>query len=276
VTISEGNLPSGTTPPTGYSLLGQQVSITAPAASAAAPLKLEFRLDASLINGGALPAVFRNGTLVPLCTNLAQPAAAPDPCVEPFQNLGGGDVKLIVRTSAASIWNFGRPTAPGEIKDTAAACRAGATVPAGWNVIEGTTGEDVLIGTAGADVIRGLAGEDTLIGSGGNDLICGGGGDDLISGNTGHDLLLGEGGEDAIYGGAGDDAIGGGAGHDYLNGGLGDDLISGGSGNDLIFGGRGDDLLFGDAGSDRIYGDDGFDRLYGGPGSDVLVVGRRF
>ena len=273
VIITEGN--NGGTPPMGYSFFGQQVSITAPAASAAAPLKLEFRLDASLING-TIPVVFRNGTLVPQCTNLAQPAATPDPCVEPFQNIGGGDVKLIVRTSSASVWNFGRPVNAGPIKDVAAACRPGGPVPAGWNVVEGTSGDDVLVGTAGGDVIRGLAGDDTLIGGGANDLICGGLGDDLISGNTGHDLLLGDVGDDAIYGGAGDDAIGGGSGHDNLNGGLGDDLISGGSGNDLIFGGRGDDLLYGDAGADQIYGEDGYDRLFGGPGSDKLVVGRRF
>ncbi len=276
VSITEGTVPSGTAPPTGFSLLGQQVSITAPTASADAPLRLQFRLDSSLIGGGPVPTVFRNGVPVLACTNLAQPAAAPDPCVEPMQNLGGGDLLLTVRTSAASTWNFGRPFSPPPPKDIAAACRAGAPVPAGWTLREGTAGDDVLIGTAGADIIRGLAGEDTLVGSSGNDVICAGAGDDLISGNTGHDLLLGEGGDDAIYGGAGDDAIGGGTGNDNLNGGLGDDLITGGSGRDLIFGGRDDDLLYGDAGNDHIYGEDGSDRLYGGAGYDVLVVGRRY
>jgi Ca2+-binding RTX toxin-like protein len=275
VTITEASLSGGANPPSGYSLLGQQVAIAAPNGTAAAPLRIEFRIDASLLNGGGIPAVFRNGKLVAPCTVPHGTAAAPNPCVEPFANLGGGDVRLVVRTSQASTWTFGRPTNPAPPKDLVAACLKDAPMPPGWNVVQGTSGDDVLIGTAGADILRGFAGDDILVGGGANDILCGGAGDDLLSGGTGHDFLLGDAGDDAVYGGTGDDTLAGGSGNDELNGGPGDDVLIGGSGDDLLLGGTGDDFLFGDAGNDQLFGEDGFDQLYGGPGRDVLSVGRR-
>jgi uncharacterized protein YjiK len=107
VTIDEGLT---TTPdPGGYSLLGQQVVITAPAASAADPLALVFVLDASLLPPGVDEAtlqVFRNGTPIADCDAGAGMSATPDPCVADRAATIGG-AQLTVRTSHASTWNLG-------------------------------------------------------------------------------------------------------------------------------------------------------------------------
>ena len=96
-------------PPAGYTFLGQQVNITAPVASAANPLILAFLIDASLLSPGADASTlqaFRNGAPVANCTGPAG-VASPNPCVSGREPLPGGDVKLTIRTSQASRWNFG-------------------------------------------------------------------------------------------------------------------------------------------------------------------------
>jgi hypothetical protein len=107
VTIDEG---STTTPtPTGYSLVGQQVEISAPDASAADPLVLEFFLDASLLSPGIDETnleIFRNGTAIAECDSGAGSTATPDPCVATRTATTEG-VEFTVRTSQASSWNFG-------------------------------------------------------------------------------------------------------------------------------------------------------------------------
>jgi hypothetical protein len=104
--------PAGSAP-TGFSFLGKQVDITAPAASAAQPLALTFVVDASLV--GSLPAaavqVFRTegggaSTEVADCT-AADGTATPDPCVSGRTLLGSGDVRVTVLTSTASLWDLG-------------------------------------------------------------------------------------------------------------------------------------------------------------------------
>ena len=50
--------------------------------------------------------VFRNGVPVPDCTAIDS-SATPDPCIFLRETLGGGDIQLTIRTSAASTWNFG-------------------------------------------------------------------------------------------------------------------------------------------------------------------------
>ena len=108
VTIDEV---AATTPdPSGYSLLGQEVQITAPSASAADPLVLEFRLDASVLPPGAdetTAQAFRDGAPIADCDAGAGSSAAPDPCVATRTATPGGGVELTVRTSQASTWNFG-------------------------------------------------------------------------------------------------------------------------------------------------------------------------
>lgn len=93
VSIAESAMTAPAT--TAFSFLGQQVQITAPAATSADPLVIVFRLDASI----AALQVFRNGVAVPDCPG--------DPCVAGRATLADGDVELTVRTSAASTWTFG-------------------------------------------------------------------------------------------------------------------------------------------------------------------------
>ncbi|MFY9578674.1 MAG: hypothetical protein WAQ33_05065 [Gaiellaceae bacterium] len=94
-------------PSTGFTFLGQQVLINAPVATAAFPLRLVFRLEATLIGANAATLqVFRNGAQVAACTGAG---ATPDPCVSSRRTLPDGDVELVVFTSAASTWTFGTP-----------------------------------------------------------------------------------------------------------------------------------------------------------------------
>ena len=91
VTITEQQ---NATAPRGIMLLGNLVQITAPAATAANPLVITFRLDASHIPPGqneTTIAVYRNGNVVPTCTGAG---ATPDPCVASRTRLGDGDVQL--------------------------------------------------------------------------------------------------------------------------------------------------------------------------------------
>lgn len=94
-----------TTPTSGYSLLSQQLVITAPPATAADPLVLTFTLDASVLDGAdpSTVDVFRDGAVIPDCTGSG---ASPDPCVSSRTPVSGGDVQIVVLTSHASTWNF--------------------------------------------------------------------------------------------------------------------------------------------------------------------------
>ena len=101
-------------PPAGYALLGQEVAVTAPAATPGTPLLIEFILDATLL-GSTDPstlAVQRNGTLVPPCSDSGAPDAAPDPCMLPWRSGQGDDIVVSVRTSSASLWNVLIDTEP--------------------------------------------------------------------------------------------------------------------------------------------------------------------
>ena len=93
--------------PRGIMLLGNLVAISAPVATAANPLLLSFRIDASQIPPGKNETnitVYRNGNAVPACTGAG---ATPDPCVSSRTRFSDGDVQLVVRTSHASDWTFG-------------------------------------------------------------------------------------------------------------------------------------------------------------------------
>lgn len=89
--------------------LTQEIAISAPPGTAANPLTLVFRLDASRVPAGETEsslAILRNGVAVPACGATCSGPASPDPCVCARALLGDGDVEITVRTSAASIWNF--------------------------------------------------------------------------------------------------------------------------------------------------------------------------
>lgn len=107
VSIAEG--PVTSRPASGYSFVGQQIAITAPAATAADPLQITFsvvKLLVPIILGKPEIQIFRNGTAVPQCTNPTNVVAAPDPCVKLPPVDGGADWQYTVYTSAASQWNL--------------------------------------------------------------------------------------------------------------------------------------------------------------------------
>jgi hypothetical protein len=136
-TISEATT---TATNTTYTLLGQQVTISAPQASTAQPLTLAFDLDPSLLSAaGADPAtvtVLRDGTSIADCAD-ASGTANPDPCVTSRTTLANGALRLTVLSSHASSWTFGvhKPYAfrgfLAPIKNAAAvnAANAGSSLP---------------------------------------------------------------------------------------------------------------------------------------------------
>ncbi len=127
VTVTEAATNDAPPVGSGYTFLGHQLNITAPAASTAAPISIIFKVDATLLASvtpnltAADVAVFRNGTPVAAvhATSSDDPAT-PDPCVSQRQTLSGGtdagDAQITVLTSAASHWNVGfiatRPARP--------------------------------------------------------------------------------------------------------------------------------------------------------------------
>jgi hypothetical protein len=100
------------TAPSGFTFLGQQVNITAPAATVRKPLILMFNLHSSI--AGTDPnavEIFKAAVLVEVCAGMG---ATPDPCVE-SRALVGDNIQIVVRTSTASPWNFGTLPEPGAI-----------------------------------------------------------------------------------------------------------------------------------------------------------------
>lgn len=114
-TLNEGRVKivaGNGTAPDGWSAFGLSFAITAPDAIPEAPLRLRFRFDASLRSPGepaAAITVFRNGRPVPACTGQG---ATPDPCVAERTELRAGDLELLVLSSKASVWSFGRGSGP--------------------------------------------------------------------------------------------------------------------------------------------------------------------
>ena len=236
VSIDEG--PGSGSPPSGFTFLGQQVTITAPTATAGAPLRLVFAVHASLFPAGEsiqTVQVFRNGALVGECPGSA--TASPNPCVSLRVDLPDGSGRITVLTSQASLWNFG------VVGQALAPSCAGAPPP---GAILGTARNDKLKGGTGRDVIFALGGDDTIDGGGGNDIVCGGLGKDTIVGSQGFDLADGGPGADELEGGPDDDRLVGGDGNDKLLGSPGNDVLDGGVGTDTLDGGPGTDTCRGE------------------------------
>ena len=96
--------------PTGFVLVGSDLVLSGPPASATQPYRVTFTLDASELGGTAVGdlAVFRNGVAVADC--LTPDRADPDPCVVSRTSAadGSGDAAIAVNTSAFSTWVLGR------------------------------------------------------------------------------------------------------------------------------------------------------------------------
>lgn len=101
-----------TATPSGFRFLDREIRIVAPQASAAEPLLLTFTLDASVVpageSAGSIDVVRTENGVTQILADCAAgtTAADPDPCVASRDDLPGGDVRFVVRTSAASEWNF--------------------------------------------------------------------------------------------------------------------------------------------------------------------------
>ncbi len=104
--------------PTFIEAVGQQIRISAPAASGpSTPLLIRFTLDRSIIPPGkthATIAVYKNGgTPIPACA--APGVAAPDPCVSGRVAIAGGDAEITVLTTSASDWLVGSSCGDGSV-----------------------------------------------------------------------------------------------------------------------------------------------------------------
>ncbi|MHB1613849.1 MAG: cell wall-binding repeat-containing protein, partial [Actinomycetes bacterium] len=102
------SITKGSTSPTvtGYSTLGINSQISAPAATAAQPLKLTFQVYVGGLPAGSYPGdvtVFRDGTPIPACPGAS--TASPDPCVT-SSSVAGGVETFTVLSSHASSWDL--------------------------------------------------------------------------------------------------------------------------------------------------------------------------
>ena len=108
--------PASSTPsPTGFTGIGnKQITITAPTATVASPLKLVFVIDASAIPAGTDKSkltVVRSGT-EPATDCIGSTSASPDPCVTERTILSSGDVRLVVLAVHTSPWTFAQKVPP--------------------------------------------------------------------------------------------------------------------------------------------------------------------
>lgn len=119
-TITIKEVPTTGTPPSGYSFLGQQVTISAPAGTPTSPIEIQFEIHPSLIPAPQTVntiQIFRTSggstTSVQGCamtaTTTPQPVLpiSPDPCIASRQTLANGNALIVVLTSTASVWSFG-------------------------------------------------------------------------------------------------------------------------------------------------------------------------
>ncbi len=137
VSITQGISDASVQP--SFALLEQQLDVSVePAGTVAEPLVLAFELDASVLAAAGIGiadvVVYRNGDPVADCTNPGGTSAEPDPCVASRTTQADGDGLVIVRTSAASRWNFGGGRGRGPFEPVSAqpavnTMKAGRTVP---------------------------------------------------------------------------------------------------------------------------------------------------
>jgi hypothetical protein len=141
--------------PSGYGFLGLETDITAPAASATAPLVVHFSIDPTLLASAGLDVtdveVFRDGVPIGGCTGPSG-VASPDPCVFLRATNSDGSAEIDMYTSHASHWNFGQQVTvppPVAISTTSlpngsvgasystALTATGGAQPIGWSIASG-------------------------------------------------------------------------------------------------------------------------------------------
>lgn len=93
-------------PPAGFRLLDHEILIETALATPEAPISVTFELHETIVPASGTITVFRNGAVVPACT-AASGVASPDPCVASSTLLENGNLRVVVLTSEASLWNFG-------------------------------------------------------------------------------------------------------------------------------------------------------------------------
>lgn len=167
-TVSIDESPLASAPP-GYDFFGQQIEITAPPATAAAPLVLRFEFDATLIPFGqdeTSVTILRNSVAIGPCAWLTGPGtpgtADPTPCVSARDALGGGDIGITVLTATASTYNFaitpaytfGGFRAPVDKSPTRNRAQAGSAIPVRFS-LGGDRGLGIF--TAGSPSSRAMA-----------------------------------------------------------------------------------------------------------------------
>ena len=109
VEVSETEFVPEAPTPDGFTFLEQQVEVTAPPATAAAPLEITFVIDAIQFPAGEDATtinVFKDGVPVAGCAVLPPSPIEPDPCISARTTLAGGDGQITVLTSTASVWSF--------------------------------------------------------------------------------------------------------------------------------------------------------------------------
>lgn len=144
--------PTTTPAPAGVALLGTELVLEGPPATAEQPYEVRFTVEATQV-GAVAPGdvqVLRDGSVVADCT--AAVAAAPDPCVSARGAVSptDPDAPITVRTSRFSTWTLGvpdydlsGPTAPVDAHPVLNTARAGSAVPVKFT-LGGDRGPDVL------------------------------------------------------------------------------------------------------------------------------------
>ncbi len=155
-------------------------------------------------------------------------------------------------------------------------------VPAGYNVILGTNGNDTIVGTPGNDLIYAKDGNDTVNGNGGDDIVCSGKGNDRVVTGSGNDVIdTGEGndtidagpGHNTVDSGEGNDRVTSGSGADWILTGDGNDDIQAGDGNNTINSGQGNGKVVTGSGNDWISTGEGNDDVHAGNGDNTVSTG---
>lgn len=140
---------------TGYTTLGIDAQITAPAATASNPLTLTFQVYVGALPAGVVPSdvtVFRDGVAITACTGTPG-TASPDPCLA-ARTVSGTVETLTVLSSHASTWdlqaaNVGRIAGPDRYATAVAVSQA--EFPSGHAsavvLARGDAYPDALVGT---------------------------------------------------------------------------------------------------------------------------------